>query len=76
MLWSYNAGGRIDASPVIAKNMVISATMDGMLYILNLDNGEELWSYEIGSAIAHNPAVINGSLILGARDGNVYYFGK
>lgn len=76
LLWSYNAGGRIDASPVIAKNMVISATMDGMLYILNLYNGEELWSYEIGSAIAHNPAVINGSLILGARDGNVYYFGK
>ncbi len=74
--WSFNAGGRIDASPVIVKNMVITATMDGLLYILSLDKGEELWSYEIGSAMAHNPAVIHGSIIVGARDGNVYFFGK
>lgn len=76
LLWSYNAGGRLDASPVIAKNMVISATMDGMLYILSLDKGKELWSYEVGSAMAHNPAVIDGHIVVGARDGNIYFFGK
>ena len=76
MLWSFNAGGRIDASPVIAQDKVIAATMDGMLYILNLNNGKEEWSYEIGSAISHNPAVIDGYIVLGARDGYVYCFGK
>jgi len=76
MHWSFNAGGRVDASPVIARDKVIAATMDGMLYVLDLNNGGELWSYEIGSGISHNPAVINGYLVLGARDGNIYCFGN
>ena len=75
-LWNFNAGGRIDASPVISGNSVIAVTMDGMLYIVNLFDGKEIWSYEIGSAMAHNPGVINNSVVVGARDGNVYYFEK
>lgn len=75
-LWSFNAGGRIDASPVIIRNVVVMATMDGMLYALHLNNGKELWAYEIGSAIAHNPAIIDNRLVVGARDGNIYYFEK
>jgi len=73
-IWSFNAGGRLDASSVIVKNVVIAATMDGLLYAVNLNNGKELWSYEIGSAISHNPAVIDNRLVVGARDGNVYFF--
>jgi outer membrane protein assembly factor BamB len=75
-IWSFNAGGRLDASPVIVKNVVIAVTMDGLLYALNLNNGKELWSYEVGSAMAHNPAVIDNTLVVGARDGNVYFFEK
>lgn len=75
-IWSFNAGGRLDASPVIVKNVVIAATMDGFLYALNLNNGKELWSYEIGSGMAHNPAVIDNRIVVGARDGNVYFFEK
>ena len=76
LVWSFNAGGRIDASPVIVRDQVLAATMDGMLYLVDLDNGEETWSYEVGSAIAHNPAVISGYIVLCARDGNIYCFGK
>ena len=76
LLWSYNAGGRIDASPVIIRDKVLTATMDGMLYMVNLSDGKEMWSYEIGSAITHNPAVINGYMVVGARDGNIYCLGK
>jgi len=60
----------------LPRDKVIAATMDGMLYVLDLNNGGELWSYEIGSGISHNPAVINGYLVLGARDGNIYCFGN
>ena len=35
--WSFNAGGRIDASPVITRNEVIAVTMDGMMYILDIE---------------------------------------
>jgi outer membrane protein assembly factor BamB len=75
-IWSFNAGGRLDASPVIVKNTVITVTMDGWIYALDLKNGKEIWSYEIGSAMAHNPAVIDKILVVGARDGNVYFFEK
>ena len=73
-IWTFNSGGRLDSSPLIVKNTVIAATMDGWLYALNLADGKQIWSYEIGSAIAHNPAVIDNRLVVGARDGNVYFF--
>jgi eukaryotic-like serine/threonine-protein kinase len=73
-IWSFRAGGRLDASPVIVKNTVIAATMDGWVYALNLSDGKQLWSYEIGSAIAHNPAVVNRCMAVAARDGFVYWF--
>jgi outer membrane protein assembly factor BamB len=72
--WEFNAGGRIDASPVIVGNSVIVVTMDGMMYNVRLSNGKEIWTYEIGSAMTHNPAVINNSIVVSARDGNVYFF--
>jgi outer membrane protein assembly factor BamB len=75
-IWSFNAGGRLDASPLIVKNEVVAVTMDGFIYVLNLKNGKEVWSYELGSAIAHNPAVVNGNLVVGSRDGNIYFFGN
>jgi len=75
-LWSFNSGGRLDASPVIVKNNVIAVTMDGFIYVLNLKNGKEVWSYEIGSAMAHNPAIVNNRMVVGARDGNIYFFEK
>lgn len=73
-IWSFRAGGRLDASPVIVRNTVIAATMDGWLYALNLRDGTEMWSYEIGSAITHNPAVVDKRMVVGARDGFVYCF--
>jgi outer membrane protein assembly factor BamB len=76
LLWSFNAGGRIDASPVIVRDKVLTATMDGMLYMVGLESGSETWSFEVGSAITHNPAVISGYIVLGARDGNIYCFGN
>ena len=75
-VWSFNAGGRIDASLVIVRDLLIAVPMDGMIYILNVENGSEIWSYEIGSAMAHNPAVINGHIVVSARDGGVYCFDK
>jgi outer membrane protein assembly factor BamB len=75
-LWNFNAGGRIDASPIIVRNVVVTATMDGFIYALNIKNGKEIWQYEIGSAIAHNPAVVEGKLVVGARDGFLYCFEK
>jgi outer membrane protein assembly factor BamB len=68
--------GKVDASPVISGNLVITASADGWLRILELATGKEVWTYEIGPAIFSTPAVIGNHIIVGADDGNIYMFGK
>jgi outer membrane protein assembly factor BamB len=75
-LWEYNTGNRVEASPVVVGDKVVSANMRGDVAIVKLSNGEIVWSYEIGSAVINNPAISNGKMFIGAMDGNVYCFGK
>ena len=56
--------------------MVVIASGDGRLYLLDLKTGKKLWSYEIGSPLLSTPAVINNYIIVGGSDGKVYVFGK
>jgi outer membrane protein assembly factor BamB len=69
-------GGRVDASPVIAKEKIVVATMKGDIKILQLKDGKQLMSYELGSPVSSSPAVIDQKIIIGADDGKIYCFGK
>jgi outer membrane protein assembly factor BamB len=64
VLWSYNTGKMVEASPLIVNDKVLVANMRGDLTMLNLSNGAKSWTYEIGSAIPGNPAVINNMIII------------
>ncbi len=76
LIWRFNSGSRINASPVIAGDRVLTANMRGDLHILDLQTGEALWTYELGSAITGNPAVSGGRFYVAAADGYIYSFGK
>jgi outer membrane protein assembly factor BamB len=76
LIWRFNSGSRINASPVIAGNRVLVANMRGDLHILDLNTGDPLWSYELGSAVTGNPAVVSGRFYVAAADGYIYSFGK
>ena len=76
LVWKVNAGGRVDAAPVLVKEELIVATMRGDLLIMNAADGLTRWSYELGSGVTGNPAVIDGYIIAGADDGRIYCFGK
>ena len=65
----------MDSSPVIAGDKVVFGSVDGRIYIVDLDTGNEIWSYEVGSVIIGSPAVAGGYLLIGAADGRVYAFG-
>ena len=54
---------------------VLVGSAHGRLYMVSLDQGEEIWSFEIGESIISSPAVVNGLVIVGSEDGNVYAFG-
>jgi len=76
LIWSVNSGNRIEASPVIIKDKVLSANMRGDIALLKLSDGSSIWKYEVGNAILHNPAIIENLMVVCALNGTVYCFGK
>ena len=44
-VWSYTAGGRIDSSPSIYKDLVLFGCGDGRVYCLRAEDGALVWRY-------------------------------
>jgi len=44
-IWKYTAGGRIDSSPSIYKDLVLFGCGDGRVYCLRADDGALVWRY-------------------------------
>ena len=76
LIWSFNSGSRVEASPVIIQDKVLTANMRGDLALIKLSDGSQIWKYEVGNAILHNPAVIENLMIVCSLNGTVYCFGK
>jgi outer membrane protein assembly factor BamB len=47
ILWKYTAGGRIDSSPSIYKDLVLFGCGDGRVYCLRADDGALVWRYMV-----------------------------
>jgi outer membrane protein assembly factor BamB len=45
ILWKYTAGGRIDSSPSIYKDLVLFGCGDGRVYCLRTEDGALIWRY-------------------------------
>jgi outer membrane protein assembly factor BamB len=76
LLWTYNSGNRVEASPVIIRDKVLTANMRGDMALLKLSDGSVVWKYETGNSILHNPGVIENLMVVCTLDGSVYCFGK
>ena len=45
IVWKYTAGGRIDSSPSIYKDLILFGCGDGRVYCLRADDGALVWRY-------------------------------
>lgn len=70
--WSFEAGGPIRSSPVVAGGRVYVGSDDGHLYAIEQEQGEQAWAFETGDSIAGAPAVIDGTVYIGSTDGTLY----
>ncbi|HCD06019.1 MAG TPA: hypothetical protein DEQ60_11925, partial [Methylophaga sp.] len=52
------------SSPAIAGEQVYFGSMDGYLYALDINNGEQTWRFDSGWAIFASPFVDNGILYI------------
>jgi outer membrane protein assembly factor BamB len=74
--WSFATRGKVDSSPVIVGKRVYAASLDGNLYVLDLDKGTQIQKLELGRGIAASPAVGRSCLVIGTREGVLYCLGK
>jgi len=75
-LWDFNVGD-IDAlaEPVLTGRHVLQGTMEGYLYALNLEGGNQeriAWKFRAGGAVNTSVTLHGGTVYFGANDGVLY----
>ena len=73
-LWTFTVRSRVEASPVIAGDLVFLPTKRGRLYAVDVVTGKEKWQYQAGGSFLASPAVAQGKLLIGNEDGTLYCF--
>ncbi|OIB56471.1 PQQ-binding-like beta-propeller repeat protein [Natrialba sp. SSL1] len=71
-LWEFPTDNSVYSSPVVVDGTVYVGSMDGSLYALESDTGDERWSFATGESITSSPSVVDGTVYVGSMDGTVY----
>jgi outer membrane protein assembly factor BamB len=74
--WIFVTEGQADSSAIISGQRVYVGSMDGFLYVIDLNKGTEIQKIDLGSPIIASPAVSNGCLVIATTNGVVYCLGK
>lgn len=69
MLWTFQAKGIIESTAAVVDNTVYVGTLDGFLYAIDAQTGEQKWRYETESEIKASPSVKDGVVYIGDGDG-------
>ena len=61
------------AKPVAYDNTIYAGNLDGKVYILDAETGEEIVdAIDLGSPISASPVIVNSSVIFASRSGVIY----
>jgi outer membrane protein assembly factor BamB len=75
--WKYlQKGASGESSPVVCRDKVLSCSKNGIVTILDADNGTLLWEYDAGEQITASPAVIDGRFYILTTKGTLFCFGE
>lgn len=69
------ADSPISAPPVVAGDVVVFASEDGVVHAVDATDGEALWTWRTGLHVRGSPAVIDGVVFVVSGDGFVYALG-
>lgn len=76
MLWETVLKKRADGSPVICDGRAWIGGSDGMVYAVDLKNGQQTWSYQLSGQILASPAVASNRLVVATEKGAIVCFGE
>ena len=72
LLWQYDTGAAIIASPVVFGERVLIASTNGSLHALT-SAGSKIWEYTSSSPLVATPCIHNDDILLSSMDGTVKY---
>ncbi|MGI6457749.1 MAG: PQQ-binding-like beta-propeller repeat protein [bacterium] len=70
--WTFQTGGPVKSSAVVAESKVFVGSHDKNIYALELDSGNRIWAYETEDIIEAPPMYLDGRIIVGSADGFLY----
>jgi outer membrane protein assembly factor BamB len=71
-LWSFQAQGPIDGSPIINDGVIYVGSRDHSLYALDAKQQRELWRYNAGAPLRSTPTLHGDTLFFGDDDGTLH----
>jgi len=71
LLWNFNTGEGIKASPVVCKGVIVVGTVSGQLYGINTD-GTLKWKIVTDNSIEAPALIVDGMVYAGNLDGTLY----
>ena len=60
------------ATPIISEGKIYISGMDGIVYVLNGDNGELVKVIDIQESIASTPVIAGDRLVVATENGKIY----
>jgi serine/threonine-protein kinase len=69
VLWTYDLGGALWASPICWQNFVYAVSWHDELYCLSLTSGDDIWKQSIAAHVTATPIVAAGTLYLVTESG-------
>jgi outer membrane protein assembly factor BamB len=66
--WSKPVANPLAGAPIIIGNVAYIACLDGKIYALDFETGNQLDNFELGTAIESSPAFLNNKIIYPAGD--------
>jgi outer membrane protein assembly factor BamB len=70
--WTFKTNGPVVSSPAIANGVVFIGSLDGSLYAIDQETGQQKWKTDPTDSIASSPAVANGIVYYLSYDRALY----
>ena len=72
LLWEFETGKEIWATPAVDENTVYFGSFDEKFYAVSSDDGSKKWELTTEGAIVATPLIQDGTIYFGSMDKNLY----
>jgi outer membrane protein assembly factor BamB len=70
--WRLETGGKVRSSPLVAGDLVLVGSEDGLLYAVDRATGRVMWTYRTGGPVTSSPASAEGVAYLVGGAGHLH----